>query len=141
MHVRYDEIKVPNLYCSKHRVYDEESETDGHGCCRRFCSCCSSSDYDSEKEKPKHTARKPLRKKAPAKKTNKAGVRAGKSTRKKVVSKKGKVMRSRKGGKTLKKGKEAPAENGRPSNSREAKSVTAWKPFANPVRNINTSTK
>jgi hypothetical protein len=135
---------VPKLYCSKRRIYDEEGETDGHGCCRRFCPCCTccySFDYGNEEEKLKQPVKKPSKKKALSKKPTKASVKAAKSTRKKVVSKKGKVTRSRKGGKTLKKEEETETENGRTSTSREAKTVTAWKPFANPVRNINTSTK
>ena len=60
-------------------------------------------------------------------------------TKKKVVSKRGNMFKGKKGGKNVKKGTNA-AENSS-SNSRKAKKVAAWKPFANPVRNINTSTK
>ncbi|XP_061187437.1 uncharacterized protein LOC133195569 [Saccostrea echinata] len=126
--------------CIRNRVDDEESEAGGRGC----CPCCRSSSEEEEEEKPKPRM-KPLTtaKKSPNNKINKP-VTKNKITKKKVVSKKGKIMRSKKGVKTLKKGKEkatVKTKEDRPLNSREAKSVTEWKPFAKPVRNINTSTK
>lgn len=146
---------------SKKRVYDEESETEGGSFCRPRCSCCTCCSADSDDEddgkpirpvrrKPLTTARKGPAKKSTAKKGTvkkaigkKAAFKAGKdkNSKKKVVSKKGKLFsksKGKKGGKSLKKGKgktPGKAQNGEPRVNK-----TVWKPFANPVKSLDTST-
>lgn len=147
--------------CSKKRIYDEESETEGVSCCRPRCSCCTCCSADSDDEddgkplrpvrrKPLTTARKGPAKKSTAKKGTakkaigkKTASKAGKdkNSKKKVVSKKGKLFnksKGKKGGKTLKKGKgktTGKALNGEPRVNKKV-----WKPFANPVKSLDTST-
>lgn len=147
--------------CSKKRIYDEESETEGVSCCRPRCSCCTCCSADSDDEgdgkplrpvrrKPLTTARKGPAKKSTAKKGTakkaigkKTASKAGKdkNSKKKVVSKKGKLFSKSKGkksGKTLKKGKgktTGKALNGEPRVNKKV-----WKPFANPVKSLDTST-
>ena len=121
---------VQCVCCSKSRIYDEESESDGRRPWCGCCTCCSSADDDDKPNRP--VKRKPRG--VPVKTA---------TTKKKVVSKRGNMFNGKKGGKKVKKGttKSSIAAENTSSNSRKAKKVAAWRPFANPVRNINTSTK